>query len=81
MFYKTDFGVFKFKSPLLNQNSIFKNQMIFFEIFNTHINRLTKNSLINMTLQCHYINIFEKIDSFFGCLTLFLACLNVIAPT
>jgi hypothetical protein len=36
----------------------------FLEFFNTHINHLTQISLINMTLKWHYINMFDRIDSF-----------------
>jgi hypothetical protein len=64
MFYKTDFGVFKFKSPLLKSNFNILNKMIFLEFFNIHINHLSQISLINMTLKWHYINLFEKIDNF-----------------
>jgi hypothetical protein len=36
----------------------------FLQFFNTHINHLAQISLINMTLKWHYINMFDKINSF-----------------
>jgi hypothetical protein len=55
---KTNFWVFtKTKTQFIKLNKIYK-------IFNTHINHLAQTFLINMTLKCHYINIFEKNDSF-----------------
>jgi hypothetical protein len=63
MFYKFDFLVLKFKSSLLKSNfSLFKLNGFF--NFKNHKNDLTQISLIDTTLKWHYINIFEKIDSF-----------------
>jgi hypothetical protein len=65
MLYTIEFGVLKFKSPLLRPKFNLLNLMIFFEIFGNHINHLVQISLINMTLKWHYINTSEKIDNFF----------------
>jgi hypothetical protein len=51
--------------------------MIFKKFFNANMNHLTQISLINTTLKWHYINTFEKIDSFLVCLTMIQAT-NVI---
>jgi hypothetical protein len=40
------------------------------------MNHLTQNSLINMTLKWHYINMFEKTDSFLVHLTMIQAPCN-----
>jgi hypothetical protein len=56
---KIDFGVFiKTKTQFIKLNN-------FYKFFNTHINHLAQMFFINMTLKCHYIKMFEKIDSFF----------------
>ncbi len=60
MLYKIDFGVLKFKSPLLKPKlnlviTLFKKKI------NIHINHSVKISLINMTLKWHYKNMFENL--------------------
>ncbi len=49
MFYKTDFGVLKFKKSFTRT----KTQFIKLLFFN--INHLAQISLINMTLKWHYV--------------------------
>jgi hypothetical protein len=59
MLNKTDFGVFtKTKTQFIKLNN-------FYKFFNIHINHLAQMFLINMTLKCHYINMFEKIINFY----------------
>jgi hypothetical protein len=53
MLYETDFGVLKFKNPLLKPRLNLLN--FFFEFFNI--------PLINIALKWHYINMFRKNDS------------------
>jgi hypothetical protein len=60
--YKIEFLILKFKSYLLKPKFKILNEMIFF--LNININHLAQNSLINMTLKWHYINMCDKIDSF-----------------
>jgi len=62
--YKIDFRVFKFKNPFLKPKLNLLNFMIKKNKINTHINHLVQVFLINMTLKWHYINMFDKIDSF-----------------
>jgi len=64
MLYKIDFGVFKFKSPLLKSKLNLLNKMISLDFFYIHINHLSQISLIKMTLKWRYIYLFEIIDNF-----------------
>ncbi len=38
--------------------------MVLKKIFNTHINHLAQITLINVTFKWHYINMFDKDNSF-----------------
>ncbi len=71
---------FKNSKVLLLKPIQFIKLNIYFKFLNIHINHLAQISLINITLKWHYINMFDKLDKFFGHLTWFLACLTMIAP-
>jgi hypothetical protein len=64
MFYKTDFGVFKFKSPLLKSKLNLLNKKIFLDFFNIHINHLFTNFLDQHDIKVALHKYFEKIDNF-----------------
>ncbi len=63
MLYKTNYWGVKVQKSFIKTKTQF-SKLCFFEFFNIHINHLAQISLINMTFKWHYVNMFEKIDSF-----------------